>query len=151
MTNPRIIVVDLDGTLCNSAHREHLARAGQWDEFHSLLGADKVWEDVAGILRIVADDYVLVALTGRNAKYQFPTLKWLKDNDLEHLFDFLLMRPNDDYRSDTEVKPALLGQWLEEQGATHADISFILEDRDKMVETWRELGHNCFQVRPGGY
>jgi FMN phosphatase YigB (HAD superfamily) len=147
----RIVVVDLDGTLCNSAHREHLARAQQWDEFHSLLYLDEPWPDVASLLPLLSESFVVVALTGRTDRYQTPTLRWLMKHNLEQHIDFLLMRPDGDFRSDAALKPALLDTWLEEQQATHADVMFILEDRDKMVEAWRELGHSCFQVRNGGY
>jgi uncharacterized HAD superfamily protein len=147
-----IIVVDLDGTLCNSAHREHLARAGQWDEFHSLLGDDKPWEDVAKVLPLLSETFAIVALTGRNEKWRNATLKWLVNNDqLDQHIDYLLMRPDNDFRSDAVLKPALLDEFLDDQKVTHAEVLFILEDRDKMVEAWRELGHSCFQVRPGGY
>ena len=34
--------------------------------------------------------------------------------------------------------------WIEE-------VLVILEDRDRVVEEWRNLGFNCWQVRAGGY
>ena len=151
MSAPSVIVIDLDGTLCNSAHREHLARAQEWDEFHSQLFLDEPWPDVAALLPIVSESFVIVGLTGRSSRYQTPTLRWLIKHKLEQYIDFLLMRPDGDWRSDNELKPALLDQWLKEQNSTHSSVLFILEDRDKMVEAWRELGHNCWQVRPGGY
>lgn len=153
MNKPHIIVVDLDGTLCNSGHREHLARADQWDEFHALLGDDEPWPDVAQLVdRPFHGDFVnfkFVALTARNERYRNATLKWLEKHDLQ--FDELLMRPDDNYESTVDVKPMLLNRWLDEERLTHADVWFILEDRDKMVEAWRNLGHNCWQTRPGGY
>jgi len=149
MTIP-IIVVDLDGTLCNSAHREHLARAGDWDAFHGALLDDEPWPDVKKLLESLFNDFIMVALTGRNQKYQMMTLKWLQRNECV-LFDELLMRPDDCYLSDTEIKPQLLDEFLERNGKSHSDVLFILEDRDKMVETWRNLGHTCYQVRAGGY
>lgn len=152
MTAPHIIVVDLDGTLCNSAHREHLARAGQWDDFHSLLLDDEPWPDVRQFLDMICNgtgEMQVVGLTGRNERYRMMTLKWLGKHQI--YLDALLMRPDSCYLSDTEIKPQLLDGWLDEKGMTHADVMCILEDRDKMVEEWRNLGHNCWQCRPGGY
>jgi hypothetical protein len=30
-------------------------------------------------------------------------------------------------------------------------IAFVVEDRDKVVAMWRELGLTCFQCQPGTY
>lgn len=152
-----IVVVDLDGTLCDSAHREHLARAKEWDQFHSLLGEDKVHQDVFEVLMRMnwaptgETPMIVLALTGRNEKYRKPTIAWLQDKGVSHILDDLLMRPDNDWRPDHELKPALLDDWLTANDLTHADVLFILEDRDKVVEAWRNLGHNVWQVRPGGY
>lgn len=148
----RIVVVDLDGTLCNSAHREHLARAGQWEEFHSLLGDDEPWPDVQQLINMLVNDPFagdVIGLTGRNERYRMMSVKWLAKHRI--YLDDLLMRPDKSYQSDHELKPAMLNAYLEKNGKTHADVWFILEDRDKVVEAWRNLGHNCWQTRPGGY
>lgn len=148
MTNKQIIVVDLDGTLCNSGHREHLARAGLWDNFHSLLGGDTPWPDVAGLIDILAQQqYTIVGLTGRNEKYRNATLEWLTKNDI--WIDTLLMRPDDNYQSDHVLKPQMLLDYL--NANPDEGVWFVLEDRDKVVEAWRNEGYNCWQVRPGGY
>lgn len=149
---PNIVIVDLDGTLCNSAHREHLARAGEWEAFHSLLMEDLPWPDVQKLIEVINGDpdmYNVIGLTGRNERYRTMTMSWLAKNSVE--LDELLMRPDNDYRSDAELKPQLLDEWLDKRRFTHADVWFILEDRDVMVETWRNLGHSCLQPRPGGY
>ena len=140
----KIVVVDLDGTLCNSKHREHLAVAGQWDEFHSLLADDEPWSDVHRLLRYFVDDEQIVGLTGRNEKHRPATLKWLYHHGI--ILDQLLMRPEFDPRPDHELKPQLLAEVCKPE-----EVWFILEDRDKVVEAWRNLGYNCWQVRPGGY
>lgn len=149
MTRQQVVVVDLDGTLCNSKHREHLARAGQWDEFHSLLAGDTPWPDVAALLDMFyqKDDVVVVGLTGRNERYRNATINWLAHHDI--WLDDLLMRYDDDWRSDHDLKPQLLALYLNQN--PHLGVWFILEDRDKVVEVWRNEGYNCWQVRPGGY
>lgn len=143
-----IIVVDLDGTLCNSGHREHLAVAGHWDDFHALLRDDEPWPDVLWLLENVPQA-TLIGLTGRNERYRPATLKWLEKYDI--WFDVLLMRPDDNYQSDHELKPKMLDVWLDELGFSHADVLFILEDRERVTEAFRNLGHNVWQVRSPGY
>lgn len=140
-----VIVVDLDGTLCNSQHRDHLAVAGQWDDFHSLLVDDLPWPDTKQLLDMFfPTEYRVVGLTGRNERYRNATLKWLAKNDI--WLDDLLMRPDDNYQSDHELKPATLERYYKKE-----QVWFILEDRDKVVEAWRNMGYNCWQIRPGGY
>lgn len=143
----KIVVVDLDGTLCNSAHRDHLAIAKQWDEFHSKLGEDNPWPDVKQMIELLDIDlfnFTVVGLTGRNERYRNATNKWLDLHGIR--LDDLIMRPDNDYTPDHELKPAMLGAVYPPDR-----IWFILEDRDKVVEAWRNLGYRCWQTNPGGY
>jgi hypothetical protein len=150
MSSPLVVVVDLDGTLCNSGHRDHLAQAGQWDEFHALLMDDEPWQDVQLLVKTLSfTNMVVIGLTGRNERYRNATMGWLACHDIRP--DRLLMRPDDSYLSDHELKPALLADYLLSSGLSQQDVWFILEDRDKVVEAWRNAGYNCWQVRPGGY
>ena len=155
----KIIVVDLDGTVCDTAHRDHLAQAKDWDAFHAAAKDDRPRPDVAFFLKVLegADylgspggDLLLVACTGRNERYRQATLEWLIANDLA-IFDDILMRPDGDWRPDVEMKPAMLWEFLDEHGIHTSDVAFILEDRDKVVEAWRNLGYACWQVNVGGY
>jgi FMN phosphatase YigB (HAD superfamily) len=147
---PFVIVVDLDGTLCNASHRDHLAVAGQWDEFHSKLMDDEPWPDVKAFLDLfwtvnsVTEDFVIVGLTGRNEQWRGKTLEWFSKHEL--FMDELLMRPDKDFTPDAELKPRMLLERFPQES-----ILFILEDRDKVVDAWRNAGFNCWQVRPGGY
>lgn len=167
----KYIVVDLDGTLCDSAHREHLARAKQWDEFHAGIPDDKPHWDVVDLLEVIAtsinsktSDLEVIALTGRNERYRIPTMKWLQHYRIK--VDHLLMRPDDNWMSDHDLKPRLLVDYIiakdwtdltEEQlrdaasNVVASKVWFILEDRDKVVEAWRDLGFRCWQTQPGGY
>jgi FMN phosphatase YigB (HAD superfamily) len=154
----KIIVVDLDGTVCDTAHRDHLAQAKQWDEFHAAAKDDRPRADVAFFLSVLArrsvlDGILLVACTGRNERYRQTTLEWLIKHDLA-VFDGILMRSDGDWRPDVEVKPALLQEFLDVISDEHgpaAEVAFILEDRDKVVEAWRNLGYCCWQVQATGW
>lgn len=149
-TKPTIVVVDLDGTLCNTGHRDHLAIAGQWDAFHGLMLEDEPWPDVQQMLALLdGAGYTVVGLTARPEKYRNQTMNWLDVYDIN--LDSLIMRPSDDWRRSEDLKPALLDDWLEAQSKAHSDIWFLLEDRDKVTERWRNLGHNCWSVRASGY
>tara|TARA_Y100000310_G_C20547602_1_gene746375 strand:- start:703 stop:1140 length:438 start_codon:yes stop_codon:yes gene_type:complete len=142
------IVIDLDGTLCDCEHRQHLAQAQQWDEFHSKLGDDLPHKEVALIVdRLIG--YEVIACTGRNEAWRIATEKWLRH--FRFHVDALIMRPDGDWRSDHELKPVLLEEHFGSKEKVLNEVILVLDDRDKVVEAWREYGLPCWQVRPGGY
>lgn len=157
----RTIVIDLDGTLCDSAHRDHHARNGDWLQFHERLKEDKPHADVMFLIELLRnlsdlrapDEVELVGCTGRNERWRPATERWLIDHGIP--LDAILMRADDDFRSDAAVKVDLLNEWHKSTGhagcAIHERVAFILDDRDKVVEAWRDAGFNCWQVRPGNF
>lgn len=146
----KYIVVDLDGTLYDSSNRVHLAHQKQWDEFHNASVADKPFYDVKKLLDIVGDAGVwVIACTGRNERYRGITEKWLNKYSIP--VDVLLMRPDNNFESDADVKLGLVRGFLCDDPDGFSNILFVLEDRDKMVDAWRAIGVPCYQVRPSGY
>lgn len=140
------IVCDMDGTLTNISKRFHLAQQGEWDQFHSLAEDDPPNMDVVHMLR---GNHDFIVLTGRPQKYLSVTVNWLKHYDLYPYA--IIMRPNGDKRSDARLKPELLIEWYRGLEQAKACVDFILEDRDNVVEAFRNLGFNCWQVRQGTY
>lgn len=150
-----IIVCDLDGTLFDIQHRVHLAQEKKWDEFHSQMKLDRLNKDVANFIEWSSwrGMYVILS-TGRNERYRFLTTEIL--NDYKVPWDSLLMRDDGDWRSDTIIKPEKVMAFLERNvmgspKKPNEIVMTILEDRDKMVECWRGLGFNCWQVRGSDY
>lgn len=152
----KAVVFDIDGTLSDSRARDHLARSKDWDGFHALMMEDPPHGDAATLARWLSarEDVEIIGCTGRSEVYRHQTTSWLRQNKIP--LDKVLMRPRFDFRPDVEVKPELLRDWHRSTDpATNMTVqqrvAFILDDRDKMVEAWRELGFNCWQVRHGGY
>lgn len=143
------IIVDLDGTLCDSSHRNIHAQNCEWDTFHSLLSDDKVHADVAEFLGMVSRLARTVAVTGRNERYRLETLKWLNHHRI--WIDEILMRPDTDFTPDHELKPKMLEAFYGSKEKVLADVLMVLDDRDKVVESWRNYGLPCWQVRPGAF
>lgn len=143
------IVIDMDGTLCDCEHRVHLAAAGQWDEFHSHLMEDNVMKDLEFLLSSLEDNVQVIACTGRNAAFYNATTRWLNDNNI--FLDHVLMRPDGDFTPDHELKPRLLEEHFGSKEAVLEEVKFVIDDRDKVVEAWRNYGLPCWQCRPGGY
>jgi hypothetical protein len=141
-----IIIIDIDGTLSNSGWREMHAQNKDWELFHELGKADKPHEDVLALIHAFGwkGGFQLVGCTGRNERYREQTLQWLIHNDIA--LDALLMRPDNDWRSDHEIKPEMFEAQFEKE-----EVLFVLDDREKVVQSWRDRGYNCWQVRPSGY
>ena len=158
------IICDLDGTLCDIRHREHLAQQGLWSEFHLELKDDAPRKDVLSFLRCVTfgDGHnQVIFLTGRPDTNRAQTVEWLWDKaELSEGSEYieLLMRPKDDWRSDFQVKQELLEDFLrqvyEQSGMGPEEYKsrvLILDDRDKVVAHFRDLGYVCWQVDQGAY
>ena len=144
-------IFDLDGTLALNKHREHLAKAGQWDAFFKACDRDSPNAPVIEIFNRIAGDLdVEVEIwSGRSAAVLAKTLDWL----IEHTaFDpqehTIRMRPVGDHTPDEVLKK----RWLDELHPTHRDdLLAVFDDRDKVVKMWRDNGVACFQVAPGDF
>jgi phosphoglycolate phosphatase-like HAD superfamily hydrolase len=155
-----LIVCDLDGTLCDVKHRQHLAQAGQWEEFHRLLEKDEPRAMVLAFLQMVTDLSVsgmpgpaIIFLTGRPGNYRGETVKWLtekcglaEDDDYREL----LMRPVGDFSSDTVFKEQALKDYLETNVIDQRTV-LILDDREKVVAHLRDLDYDVWQVQEGAF
>jgi hydroxymethylpyrimidine pyrophosphatase-like HAD family hydrolase len=148
----KFIVTDLDGTLCNMEHRVHLAQAGEWDEFHSLLHMDKSYPQIKDtLLSYMEQGRDVIGLTGRPEKYRKATEKWIKDHGLLGVFNLILMRPDFDFTPDAELKIKLLEEHFGSRDNVLEQVWVVLEDRDKVVEAMRNYGLIVYQTRQGDY
>lgn len=151
----KFIIVDLDGTLCDCSGRVHLAQAGLWDEFNAACGDDKPIASTVGVLKILTNanyDFVpvMIALTGRSAKFRLETERWITTH-APGLIDEVLMRPEHDYRPDGEVKIGLLEELFGSKEAVLESVLVVLDDRDRVVQALRDYGLTVWQVREGDY
>ncbi len=152
MIGKTLIIVDIDGTISDCSHRLHLAQAKLWDEFNEACTADSPHLDTLTLIGTLANDmeYMIVAVTGRSEKYRGLTEQWLKKHRMLSVFDIILMRPDGDWCPDVELKPRLLDEYFGGRDWV-SSTWFVLEDRDKVVEMYRNLGLSVWQVRQGTY
>lgn len=133
------IVCDLDGTLCNDAHRKSHAEKKAWDEYHARCHLDKPNEVVRMLLWGCMDVGVaIIFLTGRPERYRKKTVSWLQDHiGLRHDQYTLLMRPDRNYVSNATLKQQLLAEFREQN---KFQLLAILEDSPTVCAAWHELG-----------
>ena len=73
------------------------------------------------------------------------TIKWLKDNNIN--YDEIHMRQKNDYRKDSVVKKEIFYNIINKK----YKVRFVLDDRDIVVNMWRDLGLDCYQVYKGNF
>jgi predicted kinase len=138
-TLPKALICDLDGTLALLNGRNPFDAAKCEDDILN--------KPVAKVLKTFQDlGYKILFLSGRKEEHKPHTLRWLAQNDIT--FDMIELRKTDDGRMDAIVKKEL----FETHIADKYYVEFVLDDRNQVVDLWRnELGLTCFQVNYGDF
>lgn len=144
-------IFDIDGTISDASHRVSHAQMKDWDKFQSLAHLDLVITPIANLMRLISERANVMLLTGRNEKYRYVTLQWLKDAELDASFEELLMRPKDNFRPDHEMKIAELEKRFGDKEGVLKNVWFVVDDRDSVVEAMRNYGLTVIQPANGAY
>jgi len=166
----KTIIFDLDGTLADIdvRRRKSLKINGKldWDIFaapSSILAWDKPNLPVIKMAQLFSDaGFKIVIFSGRNDRGFFATKDWLKKHDVP--FDLLVLRPDKfkdkswpiadgnpatadmRFMPDDILKKKMLDTFVDIK-----DVFLVVDDRQKVVDMWRDLGLNTFQVAPGDF
>lgn len=135
---PEAVLCDLDGTLCLHDGRSpyDVAKCGT-DLLNGTIQKILLSFQLAG--------YEVIFLSGRDDEFRPQTSAWLtKHGWWGHQ---LFMRPQGDRRNDAIVKHELFDTHIREQ----YNVLCVLDDRDRVVKRWRELGLICLQVAYGDF
>jgi predicted kinase len=141
----KAVIVDIDGTVADCRHRLHHVTHGyrNYDEFYAELVNDPPIQDVVDLVNIIyATKTAVVMCSGRPEDYREATEKWLQDNGV--FYDILYMRPSGDFRPDYVIKKQLLDGIIEDG----YEIILTIDDRQSVVDMWRENGLTCLQAVP---
>lgn len=145
-SKPDAVIVDLDGTLAEMVGR------GPFDE-HLVL-TDKLREEVACMVEHAAfSDCTIIFMSGRTDGCYDDTLTWLKDklyflNGWDVQWELHMRRAVEDRgRPDDDVKYDLFMREV----ASRFNVLYAIDDRNKVVKMWREIGITCAQVAEGDF
>ncbi len=147
---PRNYIFDIDGTLADPTHRLHHILEGErnWDAFYEELINDPIILPVANIMHsLIGAGYGIIFITGRNEVCLEDTRKWIETVLGVNCYS-LFMRRNNDRRPDYIIKKDIYESWPDE---LKNSIQGVFEDRNQVVDMWRELGLICLQVQEGDY
>ena len=93
------------------------------------------------------DGFNIVIFSGRSDKTIFTTRSWLSNNRIP--FHSLVMRPHKtmNFIPDEVLKK----QMLDDAPFNKDEVLMVVDERQKVVDMWRDIGLNCFQVAPGDF
>jgi len=166
----KTVIFDLDGTLANiDVRRDKSMKPNgklNWDIFaapDSIKNWDKPNDPVVKMAKLFHQDgFKIVIFSGRNDRGFDATIDWLIWWDVP--FDLLVMRPDKfkdkswpiadgnpatpdmRFMPDEILKKKMLDTFVDIN-----DVFLVVDDRDKVVKMWRDLGLNTFQVAPGDF
>jgi len=138
------IICDLDGTLCDHSHRKHMSHL-DFDHYNGLLHLDHPRQGILYLLSAMeSDGHYVILITGRPEQYREATEDWLwKHTGVYFEHRGLYMRPTGNMESDIHLKASIFESLPDD---VKRDVLFVLEDRDCVVDMWRDLGLLCLQV-----
>ena len=86
-------IFDLDGTLSDNRHREHLIEGEdkQWREYRSKCAQDAPVHKTVSKLNELSMTYEIIILTCRSDEVKEKTIEWLDNNEVN--YDRLIMLP----------------------------------------------------------
>jgi hypothetical protein len=141
----RIILVDIDNTVSNAFWREAMVKDG-WDAFHDAGEKDELLPDGVLLVNALAEAGChVVGLTGRPEKWRGQTLAWLIDKGV--VVHELLMRADKDHRSSPIMKLSVAQARFGDGGMLAANVAMIIDDREDVLEKFREAGVTTLLMR----
>ena len=168
------IIFDLDGTLALVEKRVEKAKirkknngedALDWGIFFDgkNIELDEPNYPVISMAQMYyREGYKIVIFSGRNDRSYKETKEWLKMYEVP--YHILVMRP-DKFKSNSwpiaDGNPAtpemrfmpdeILKKKMLDTFVDIDDVFMTVDDRQKVVDMWRENGLTCFQVAPGDF
>ncbi len=130
---PSAVICDLDGTLCLLNGRNPYDASTCEND-----GLNKV---VATLIK----DKNVILVSGREDKYMEQTKSFLTKHNIK--YSNLLMRKSGDVRKDSIIKREIFNHEIRGK----FNIEYILDDRNSVVQNWRDMGLICLQVAEGDF
>ncbi len=131
--NLEIIICDIDGTISNNNHRQHLLKNKKnWNSFFLLSYQDQpILKIIDEVNVLESQDKKIFFITGRPEKYRKITEDWLKN-----YFKFeikLFMRKNNDLRNKIEVKKEIFDKYFKS-----CRIFCVFENDPDLCKFWKD-------------
>mgnify|MGYP001561848870 CR=1 FL=1 len=151
----KFYIFDLDGTLALIDHRRHMLNdkedSQRWRRFYAACDKDAPNQPVIDLMHTLALTHDIRIWSGRSDEVLEKTIAWLTENTHIITADaraILTMRVAGDYTPDDKLKK----EWLDALNAEErAALCGCFDDRDRIVQMYRDNGIACFQVANGDF
>lgn len=131
---PDVVICDLDGTLCNlNGRNPYDASECENDGLNTV------------VYDLINKEANIIFVSGREDKYREQTISFLKKHHIQYAE--LHMRATDDFRKDSIIKREIFDNHIRGK----SNVKYVLDDRNQVVEMWRQLGLICLQVAEGNF
>ena len=152
----KTVIFDLDGTLADITSRRTLSTKPNgkidWGIFFNPINID-LDEPNTPVIKMAqmlkAQGFFILILSGRSKATKDATNKWLDKHDVP--CDVLKMRPTGTdwhFMKDSLLKSI----WLKELFDNPTEEIFaVFDDRNQVVDMWRDNGLTVFQVAEGDF
>lgn len=137
---PDAVICDIDGTLALHPQRSHYDYTKVSTDLPNIL-VQKLLKELVGENRLA------IVVSGREDFCREDTEKWLDKYEIPYMRTHLFMRKAGDHRADNIIKKEI----FEEHIRGKYNVLWVLDDRDRVVQQWRELGLVCLQVAEGNF
>jgi len=146
----KIVIFDLDGTLALIDKRRAISTKDDgkmdWVKFFDpdMVDLDDPNTPVITMANLLSSTHHIWILSGRSDVTFQATIDWLNKHNVN--FDHLVMRPqNHLYMPDNDLKQ----MWLDSIGKDN--VAMVFDDRQQVVDMWRDNGLTTFQVADGDF
>ena len=143
----KVWVFDIDGTLADNDHRQHLLEGKKdWDAFFALQHKDEPYQPVLDVLHALANDRPgdeVIIVTARDERFREETLEWLNRHIPWMSNDKMYMRPLGHRGDDDKLKVQIIKTWLQRHPAYK--VGAIFDDRHRIIDAFREEGWYTFE------
>lgn len=144
---PGVYLCDIDGTVATMCDRS------PFDE--SRVSEDTPNHDIVDLIKhLIYSGEEVIFISARTDACYNETMEWLLEHAIptvdymgRDIYPDLFMRPSGDKRKDRNVKLDLFNEHI--RGKYR--VKGVFDDRDQVVDMWRELGLTCLQVAKGDF
>ena len=149
----KVVVFDIDSTLANGEHRDHLYHgrdSDTWDEYITASLYDTPHEEIQWLNHIISyqSDAYIIVLTARSESGKDLTTKWLTAHHIK--YNEIIFKPEQDAINrlpDHIFKENVLNDLIKR----NLTPFIVFEDNSLVVDMFRSRNIPVCQVRPGKY
>lgn len=136
LDKPKAFIFDIDGTLAKMNGRS------PYD--YTRVSEDVPNQQVIDLCNFLSNTFHIIIFSGRDYSCRQETVDWLWEHNVSfHHFD---LRPEGNKEDDRIIKQRMFDKIKNDY-----NVVGVFDDRDRVVQMWRDNGLQCYQVDYGNF